>query len=118
MKMRNAFALFAAMALALTLAGCGGGVAAGPTQSSGGGGGNGGAGAGSGGGSGSGSGGGSGGGGSTSNSACNVMSTGQGASLNGFLPFATNSPWNTDISSAPVDPSSTAMIGAIGPSIG
>src|SRR4051794_32034108 len=38
------------------------------------------------------------------------MSTGQGASLGGFVPFAGSSLWNTDISSAPVDPNSNTII--------
>ena len=45
-----------------------------------------------------------------SNLACNVMSAGQGASLNGFVPFTGSSLWNTDISSAPVDPNSNSII--------
>jgi hypothetical protein len=45
-----------------------------------------------------------------SNLACSVMSTGQTASLNGFVPFASSSLWNTDISSAPVDPNSNTII--------
>jgi hypothetical protein len=44
------------------------------------------------------------------NLACNVMSGGQGASLNGFVPFNSTSLWNTDISSAPVDPNSNSII--------
>ena len=58
------------------------------------------------------SGGGGNGGGGTGggNLACNVMSTGPGASLNGFVPFSGSSLWNTDISSAPVDPNSGAII--------
>jgi hypothetical protein len=44
------------------------------------------------------------------NLTCNVMSTGQGASLNGFLPFTSSNLWNTDISSAPVDPNSNAIM--------
>jgi hypothetical protein len=46
------------------------------------------------------------------------MSLGQGASLNGFLPFPSSSLWNQDISSAPVDSSSAAIIHSIGSSIG
>jgi hypothetical protein len=46
----------------------------------------------------------------TSNLACSVMSAGQTASLNGFVPFITSSLWNTDISSAPVDPNSNSII--------
>ncbi len=49
-------------------------------------------------------------GGSSPNLACNVIGTGQGAALNGFLPFTSISPWNTDISSAPVDPNSNTII--------
>jgi hypothetical protein len=45
-----------------------------------------------------------------SNLACNVMSAGQGASLNGFVLFTGSSLWNTDISSAPVDPNSNSII--------
>lgn len=45
-----------------------------------------------------------------SNLACNVMSTGQMASLNGFIPFSSSSLRNTDISSAPVDPNSNSII--------
>jgi hypothetical protein len=44
------------------------------------------------------------------NLACGVMATGQGASLNGFVPFPSSSLWNTDISSAPVDPNSTTIM--------
>lgn len=46
------------------------------------------------------------------------MSTGLGASLNGFVPFATDSPWNKDISASPVDANSSAIINFIGPTIG
>lgn len=53
-----------------------------------------------------GSGGGSGGG----NLACSVMSTGQRASLGGFVPFTSSSLWNADISSAPVDPNSATIM--------
>jgi hypothetical protein len=38
------------------------------------------------------------------------MSTGQTASLNGFVPFTSSNLWNTDISSAPVDPNSGTII--------
>jgi hypothetical protein len=38
------------------------------------------------------------------------MNTGQGASLGGFVPFTSGSPWNTDISTAPVDPNSATII--------
>src|SRR5207302_731537 len=61
------------------------------------------------GGSGGGGGGGNGGGTGGGNFACNGMSTGQTASLNGFLPFTSSNLWNTDISSAPVDPNSATI---------
>jgi IPT/TIG domain len=51
------------------------------------------------------------------NSACSQISLGQGASLNGFLPFPADNAWNTDISNAPVDPNSSAIINFIGPSV-
>jgi hypothetical protein len=51
-------------------------------------------------------------------SACSGMSLGQGASLNGFLPFPTDNAWNQNISSAAVDPNSSALINFIGGSIG
>lgn len=51
------------------------------------------------------------------NSACSQISLGQGASLNGFLPFPADNAWNTDISNAPVDPNSGAIINFIGPSV-
>jgi hypothetical protein len=56
--------------------------------------------------------------GSTQASNCGSMSLGQGASLGGFVPFPADSLWNTDISSAPVDPNSTATINFIGSGIG
>ena len=46
------------------------------------------------------------------------MSTGQGASLNGFVPFPSDNLWNKDISSAAVDSNSTAIINYVGSSIG
>jgi hypothetical protein len=49
-------------------------------------------------------------------SACSAMSLGQSASLNGFVPFPTDSAWNQDISSAAVDPNSAAIINFIGAS--
>ncbi len=61
---------------------------------------------GSGGNGGTGGNGGSGGG----NLACSVMTAGQTASLGGFVPFSASNLWNTDISSAPVDPNSTTTI--------
>jgi hypothetical protein len=48
---------------------------------------------------------------------CSGMSLGQMASLNGFVPFTSSSLWNTDISTAPVDPNSTNYINYIGASI-
>jgi IPT/TIG domain len=50
--------------------------------------------------------------------ACSGMSLGQGSSLNGFVPFPSDSLWNQDISSAPVDPNSAAIINFIGAGIG
>jgi hypothetical protein len=46
--------------------------------------------------------------------ACNQMSTGDNASLNGFVPFPTTSAWNTDISQAPLDPNNSAITSAAG----
>jgi hypothetical protein len=51
--------------------------------------------------------------GSTS-SYCTALTTGQGGSLNGFVPFPAASLWNQDVSTASVDPNSGAIIGAIG----
>lgn len=51
-----------------------------------------------------------GGGTSGSNLACNVMSAGSGASLNGFVPFTGSNLWNTDISSASVDLNSNSIM--------
>jgi hypothetical protein len=56
--------------------------------------------------------------GSTQTSNCGSMSTGQGASLNGFVPFPSDNLWNKDISSSPIDPNSSAIINFIGSSIG
>ena len=99
--------------LTLALFGCGGGNAGSAPSS---GGSNGGGGSNSGG---SGSGGGNGGsGGSQNSSACNAMSAGQGASLNGFVPFASDNLWNKDISAEAVDSNSASIINFIGPNIG
>jgi hypothetical protein len=49
---------------------------------------------------------------------CGNMSLGQGASLGGFLPFPADSLWNADISTAPVDSNSSAIINFIGSGIG
>ena len=46
--------------------------------------------------------------------ACNGVSLGQGASLNGFLPFPADNLWNQNIASATVDPDSAAIINFIG----
>jgi len=46
---------------------------------------------------------------------CAVMSTGPGASLNGFVPFNSSSLWNLEISKAAVDPNSGNIIQFIGP---
>ncbi|MGB8260868.1 MAG: Ig domain-containing protein [Terracidiphilus sp.] len=51
---------------------------------------------------------------SPGNEACGVLSLGANASLNGFVPFPASSPWNTDISSAPLDPNNTAITTAAG----
>ena len=45
---------------------------------------------------------------------CSGMSLGRGASLNGFIPFPADNAWNQDISNAPVDPNSSAIINFIG----
>jgi hypothetical protein len=47
---------------------------------------------------------------------CAGMTPGQLTSLNGFVPFSHSSPWNTDISSASVDPNSANIIDYIGSS--
>jgi hypothetical protein len=49
---------------------------------------------------------------------CAGMSLGQSASLNGFVPFPADNLWNKDISSAPVDANSSAIINFIGSGIG
>jgi hypothetical protein len=106
--MRTKMGFVLILLLPLLLAGCG--VGGNQSASSGGG-----AGTGPGGG---GGGTGPGGGGGGSSSACSAMSLGEGASLNGFLPFPAGNAWNQDISSAAVDPNSAALINFIGPSIG
>jgi hypothetical protein len=45
------------------------------------------------------------------------MSLGQGASLNGFVPFQSTSLWNTDISTAQVDANSTNIINFVGATV-
>jgi len=47
-------------------------------------------------------------------SACSQMSTGENANLNGYVPFPTTSPWNTDISNAPLDPNNATITSASG----
>jgi hypothetical protein len=49
--------------------------------------------------------------------ACAAMSLGQGASVNGFLPFPADNAWNQDISGAAPDPNSAAIINFIGANI-
>ena len=56
--------------------------------------------------------------GSPQTSSCSGMSTGQGASLNGFLPFPSDNLWNKDISASPVDSNSANILNFIGNSIG
>jgi hypothetical protein len=53
---------------------------------------------------------------SAQNNPCSVMTQGPEGSLNGFVPFPPSSLWNTNISSAPVDPNSSAIINFIGSS--
>jgi hypothetical protein len=48
---------------------------------------------------------------------CAGMSLGQGASLNGFVPFQSTSLWNTDISTAQVDANSANIINFIGSTV-
>jgi hypothetical protein len=42
-------------------------------------------------------------------SSCSVMSLGASASLNGYVPFPATNVWNTNISSAPLDPNNTLI---------
>jgi hypothetical protein len=49
---------------------------------------------------------------------CSGISTGPEGSLNGFIPFPADNPWNQNISASPVDPNSDAIINFIGPNIG
>ena len=114
---RRVLAATGVLVWALACVNCGGG-AAGSTLSSGGGGGSGSGGSNSGGSGGSGGSSGSGGSGGNSQSACSAMSTGQGASLNGFRPFGSDNLWNQDISGSPVDSNSDAIINFIGSGVG
>ncbi|HXR33363.1 MAG TPA: IPT/TIG domain-containing protein [Verrucomicrobiae bacterium] len=56
--------------------------------------------------------------GSQQASNCSQMSVGQGASLNGFLPFPSDNLWNKDISGVAVDSNSANYISYIGSSVG
>jgi hypothetical protein len=47
---------------------------------------------------------------------CSGIKLGQSASLNGFIPFPADDAWNQDISSAPADPNSSAIVNFIGAS--
>jgi hypothetical protein len=49
----------------------------------------------------------------TAGPSCGNMSTGNGASLNGYVPFPSSNAWNTNIASAPVDPTSATIIAAL-----
>ena len=96
------------LSLLITLSACTGGAnVAGGSNTGGLGSGSGGSGSG---GNGSGGGSGSSGGTGNSSSSCQQMSLGANASLGGFLPFSSNSLWNTDSSGAAVDPNSTSII--------
>lgn len=53
-------------------------------------------------------------GGGGNSTACSGISAGQGANLNGFIPFPSDSLWNKDISTVPVDTNSSAIISFIG----
>lgn len=57
-------------------------------------------------------------GGGGNGSPCSKMSLGVGASLNGYVPLPASSLWNQNISNAPVDPNSSAIISFIGSSTG
>jgi hypothetical protein len=56
--------------------------------------------------------------GATQTSSCSQMSTGQEASLGGFVPFPSDNLWNKDISNSAVDPNSAQIINFIGSSTG
>jgi len=57
-------------------------------------------------------------GGGTAYGDLGAASLGVGAALNGALPFPSDNPWNLDISQAPVDPNSAALIASIGAGTG
>ena len=46
--------------------------------------------------------------------ACSGMSLGNGANLNGFVPFPSTNAWNINIAAAPIDPNSAAIVAAAG----
>ena len=50
---------------------------------------------------------------SSAGPSCGNMSTGNGASLNGYVPFPASNLWNTNIASAAIDPNSAAIITAL-----
>ena len=52
--------------------------------------------------------------GANAQTTCSAISTGAGASLNGFVPFPASSPWNTPITTSAVDPNSANIISFIG----
>src|SRR2546423_12990865 len=54
---------------------------------------------------------------SSQSGTCSGMSLGQGANLNGFVPFQASSLWNTDVSTAPVDANSANIINFIGATV-
>lgn len=54
----------------------------------------------------------------TTYGALSRASTGNGANLNGTVPFPATNPWNTDISKAAVDPASATLLASIGLSTG
>ena len=56
--------------------------------------------------------------GSPQAASCSGVSLGAGASLNGYRPFPSDNAWNTDVSNAPVDLNSNAMINFIGGNVG
>ncbi|MBS1842211.1 MAG: hypothetical protein JSS69_11175 [Acidobacteria bacterium] len=56
--------------------------------------------------------------GATQTASCSGMSSGQGASLNGFRPFPDDNLWNKDISASPVDANSNVIINFIGTGVG
>ena len=99
-RLKVSTALTLTFCLLLSLAACGGSQSATPTSGSNSGSGN------------------NGNSGSNAQTQCGGISTGQGASLNGFRPFPADNAWNQDISSATVDPNSDAIINFIGPNIG